>query len=319
MPSLPLPGSGGAYRLAWRRSASARLLCQARPDLIESADPYTLAWSTLDAAETLDVPSIAFCHSNLERMAALAAGRFGRMAAMRAARRYAAHLYRRFDLVLAPSAAMRGHLHDWGVDAAVHQPLGVDTRTFAPERGDRRWRTETGLPADARVLVYAGRFAPEKNLLTLTAAVQRLGARYWLVAIGSGPAMPSGDRVIVLPPVHHAKHLARALASADVFVHAGDQETFGLSVLEALACGLPVVGRAAEGLAEQLDDTVGRAVDSDRPEAFAEAIADLLDRDLQPLREAARNRALASDWEQVVPMLWQKYRQLLQARGGEGT
>lgn len=313
VPSLPLPGSAGAYRLPWRRAASARLMCRARPDLIESADPYTLAWSALDAAEILGVPSVAFCHSNLERMAALAAGRFGRAAAMQVARRYAAHLYRRFDLVLAPSAAMLGHLHAWGVEAAVQQPLGVDTRTFAPERGDRHWRTELGLPADSRVLVYAGRFAPEKNLPTLAAAVRRLGAPYWLVAIGSGPAVPSGERVMVLPPIRSATFLARALASADVFVHAGDQETFGLSVLEALACGLPVVGRAAEGLAEQLDDSVGRAVCNGRPEAFAEAIADVLSRDPQPLRDAARNRALANDWEQIVPTLWQKYRRLLGA------
>ena len=92
IPALPLPGSGGAYRLPWRREASARLLREARPDLIEAGDPYRLAWAALDAADALAIPPVAFCHSNLEALAAETAGpRFGR-AARRAARRHAQHL-----------------------------------------------------------------------------------------------------------------------------------------------------------------------------------------------------------------------------------
>ena len=313
VPSLPLPGSAGAYRLPWRRAAAASLLCRAGPDLIEAGDPYRLAWSALDAAHTLGIPAVAFCHSNLEQMAGLAAGPHWRDAAQRVARRYAAHLYGQFDLVLAPSRAMLAHLHDWGVGAARLQPLGVDTRVFEPCRRRAHWRELLGLPDDARLLVYAGRFAPEKNLPTLVAATRRLGPHHWLIAVGSGPAPPHGERVIVLPALHDPGVLATVLASADVFVHAGAQETFGLSVLEAMACGLPVVARAAEGLAELVDDSVGHGVAGDTPAAFADAIADLLARDTQPLREAARRRALAHDWEQVLPALWGHYRRLLRA------
>jgi hypothetical protein len=103
-------------------------------------------------------------------MARLAAGaRLGRFAA-RAARRYAARLYRGFDLVLAPSRSMRNHLLDWGVERVALQPLGVDTAAFHPERAAATsWRAGLGLAADARVLVYAGRFAPEKHLDVLAA------------------------------------------------------------------------------------------------------------------------------------------------------
>jgi alpha-1,6-mannosyltransferase len=311
MPSLPLPGSGGAYRWPWRRAASAAALCRSRPDLIEAADPYALAWAALDAAHTLRIPAVAFCHSNLEQMAALAGGALLRGAAMRAARRYAVRVYERFDLVLAPSLAMRAHLRDWGLAQAVHQPLGVDTRTFDPSRRDPRWRAMLGLPPAARLLVYAGRFAPEKNLQTLADATDRLGAPHWLIAIGAGPAPPQGDRVRVLPVTRDASVLAAALASADVFVHAGDRETFGLSALEAMACGTPVVARAAEGLAELVDEAVGSGVVRGTPEAFSEAIADVLARDAAPLREAARQRALTRDWERTLPMLWAQYRSLL--------
>jgi alpha-1,6-mannosyltransferase len=314
VPSLPLPGSAGAYRLPWQRAAAAQLLCRAEPDLIEAGDPYRLAWSALDAARTLGIPAVAFCHSNLEQMAALAVGPRWRGAAQRVARRYAAHLYTQFDLVLAPSRAMVAHLREWGVAAALQQPLGVDTRVFAPWRRRERWHELLGLPADARLLIYSGRFAPEKNLATLVEATRRLGPRHWLIAVGSGPSPPQGERVIVLPALRHAGALATVLAGADVFVHAGAQETFGLSVLEAMSCGLPVVARAAEGLAELVDSSVGRGVAAGTPAAFADAIADVLERDAEPLREAARRRALAHDWEQVLPALCTHYRKLLRSR-----
>ena len=57
------------------------------------------------------------------------------------------------------------------------------------------------MPPKARLLIYTGRFAPEKNLDTLVAAVRRLGPDYWLLAVGSGTAAPRGDRVIVWPQI----------------------------------------------------------------------------------------------------------------------
>jgi len=73
VPSVPLPASGG-YRLPWRRGAAARVLRSQAPDLIEAGDPYRLAWSALDAAQSLGIPALAFCHSNLERLAASIGG-----------------------------------------------------------------------------------------------------------------------------------------------------------------------------------------------------------------------------------------------------
>jgi alpha-1,6-mannosyltransferase len=283
-----------------------------RPDLIEAGDPYRVAWSALDAARALGIPAVAYCHSNLEQMARLVAGpRLGATAA-RLARRYVKHVYAGFDLVLAPSQVMRGHLVDWGVARVACQPLGVDTTTFAPSRASPAWRAAHGLAADARVLVYAGRFAPEKHLDVLAASVVRLGPPYVLVAIGAGPAPPpAGARVRVLPFVEGAHSLASALASADAFVHAGDQETFGLCALEALACGTPIVVRDAEGLAEMVDAGSGIAVSGGDPDAFAEAIAALFERDQEGLRHAARARALKSDWDHVLPALTGHYRRLL--------
>jgi alpha-1,6-mannosyltransferase len=310
LPAIALPGSGG-YRLPLRRRALSSTLKSLVPDLIEAGDPYRLAWATLDTADALHIPAVAFCHSNLELLAATMVGPRWAGPAARAARRYARRLYSRFDLVFAPSEAMRLRLLDWGVTRVACQPLGVDTQVFHPARASPMWRNHLGLPGATRLLVYAGRFAPEKHLQVLADAVRLLGPPYTLLCLGAGPTPPHGERVIVQPFVGDPMALARVLASADLFVHAGDQETFGLSALEAMACGTPVVARAAEGLAELVDDSVGAAVLDERPESFADAISSLFLHDRTGAARRARERAESYDWNQMLPLLLMHYRQLL--------
>jgi alpha-1,6-mannosyltransferase len=312
----PLPMSGG-YRLPLDRKALARLIESRQPDLIEAGDPYRPAWAALDAAQRLGVPAVAFCHSNLLALAAQWAGGSGRAAgwARAAAARYLGHVYRGFDLVLAPSRSMQLTLQELGLPQVQQQPLGVDTATFHPARRDPAWRRGLGLAADARVLLYAGRFAPEKRLPLLVAAVRRLGPRYRLVAIGAGPTPPRGEQVLLLPYEPRAERLARIVASSDAFVHAGDQETFGLGALEAMACGTPVVVRAAAGLAELVEGGAGIGVESARVDDWAEAIAAAFAASDHEARvRRARARAEAHDWQCVLPALLQRYQRLLLGR-----
>lgn len=311
LPAVNLPGSGG-YKLPIRRRALSAALQNLQPDIIEAGDPYRLAWAALDTAQAMNIPAVAFCHSNLELLAATVVGPRLASTAARIARRYVRRVYSPFDLVVAPSEVMRSRLLDSGIDHVVCQPLGVDTQRFHPARSSAMWRNRLGLAPATRLLVYAGRFAPEKNLDVLVEAVRKLGAPYTLMAIGAGPTPPGGDRVIVRPHEPDSMALARAIASADVFVHAGNQETFGLSVLEAMACGTPVVARASEGLAELVDDSVGAAVPDDRPESFAAAISSLFSHDRSGASRRARERAEAYDWNQMLPLLLMHYRQLLQ-------
>ena len=308
----PLPGSHG-YRLPLNRRAIARLMTQQRPDLIEAGDPYIVGSAAVDAAQSLSVPAVAFCHSDLTSMADRLVGGHG--APARLARRIAGarlrRLYSHFDLVLAPSDAMVQTLRDCGVQRVQCQPLGVDTAVFHPARRDPVWRASFGFTDDVRVLMYAGRFSPEKNLGVLVDAVHRLGARYALLAVGAGPTPPRGAQVHVLPFEADGARLARMLASVDAFVHAGDQETFGLAVLEAMACGTPVVVRAASGLAELVADDAGIGVHSKRAGEWAEAIAAVFATGQTSWSIAARARAEEYDWSRVFPTLLRRYQRLL--------
>ena len=315
LPSIALPGSGG-YRLPLRRAAIARVLAGLAPDLIEAGDPYRVAWGARDAAQRLGIPAVAYCHSNLVAMARLAGGRRFGASAARWAERYARHVYAGFDLVLAPSRGMAAHLGAWGVERVACQPLGVDTAVFRPAARDAGFRARRGWRDDARVLVYAGRFAAEKHLDVLADAVDRLGAPYVLLAVGAGSTPPpAGERVVVEPFVASASDLATVLASADAFVHAGDQETFGLSVLEALACGTPAVVRDAEGLGELAGGGGAVAVAGGTGADFAVAIDSLFGGDREERSRRARQQAEASDWGAVLPRLIDHYLRLLgQAR-----
>jgi alpha-1,6-mannosyltransferase len=291
-----------------------------QPDVVEAGDPYRLAWAALDAARACRVPSVLFCHSDIAILAAHTIERCGfdgastRRLARNAAEgvaRYLAHLCSGFDIVLAPSRATQRGLIAAGVTHALHQPLGVDTEVFSPRARDERWRAALALPADARLVLYVGRFAPEKNLPQLVAAIDRLGARYHLLALGAGPQPPAGARVHVLEFEAQPALVARAMASVDAVVHAGDQETGGLAVLEAMACGTPVVVRNAGGLGETVAGGCGLAVDSGRAEVWAEAI-EAACADNRATVAAGLARAHNHEWAAVLALLQRRYAAAMQ-------
>lgn len=306
---VPLPASGG-YRVVLGRAAAARLIERAAPDLVEAADPYVLAWAALDAARRLQVPAVAFCHSHLP---ALVRRYLGRWAARRA-RDYLVDLYQRFDLVLAPGDALADTLRRWGVPRVATQPLGVDTAVFHPQAANPVWRVRLARRLDlsphAKLLVYSGRFATEKNLPLLVDALARLGPGHALICAGSGPRPPSGPGVFRMAPIADSRRLARLVASADCYVHAGDQETFGLGVLEAMACGTPVVVPARGGLGE-LAAGVGHRVHETGPAAWAETIRAALTEGRGARSARALVRAREHDWQPVLQQWSERYRLLV--------
>lgn len=304
LPAPRLPFSHG-YRFPLNRRDAARRLVGLRPDVIEAGDPYRLAWSALDAGWRLGVPVVAFAHSNVAELACRLGGRF----AARAVRAYLRRLYRQFDAVFAASQWMVGELRGLGIDNVLHEPLGVDCAVFHPRRASPDWRARLGLGPHDCVLIYAGRFAPEKNLQVLADAVRRLGPHHVLVAIGDGPAAPQGPRVIRLPYQPDPVALATALASADLFVHAGDQETYGLAVMEALACGTPVIASGRAGLRDLVDNHTVVGVHRVSADRYAEVVAAV--RGLAgAMRDGARVRALQYDCRITFARQFARYRAL---------
>ena len=307
IPSVPVPGIHG-YRLPVSVATPARQLRRLQPDLIEAGDAGHGAWAALRVAARLGIPAVAFYHSDLPR---LIQQRFGKLAA-RGAQAYLRQLYKQFDLVLAPSRLMVQQLAGMGIAGALQQPLGIDTNTFSPQRRIHTLRQHLRLPANARLLVYAGRFTAEKKLTLLIEAVRKLGRPYHLLLIGSGLALPQYPQMTVIPFKRDQRVLARLLASCDVLVHPGDCETFGLIVLEAMACGLPVVGTSAGGVAELLDPHTGVVVPPNSADGLCAGIEAIFRADLPAMAAAATRKAHEHyDWNHIMPQLMGRYGGLL--------
>ena len=303
--TAPLP-FGDGYRWPASKTAWMKRLIRQRPSLIEAGDPYTPGLAALKAGDHLGVPVVGFCHTDL---AALAALHFGEWAERPVRRRWA-RIYNQFDQVLAPSRYIAERLGEAGVEGAIALPLGVDVNTFNPQRADREAvRRQLGLTPDRRLLVFAGRPAREKKIDVLVEAAAQLGDPYTLLLIGAGPgALAPAPNLMTLPYEKDPVGLARLLASCDAFVHANDAEPFGLITLEAMACGLPVVGVCSGGLAETVDEEVGVLATRSAAGPFAEAIEALFARDLAVVGAQARVRAVTRHgWDRVFEHLTEIY------------
>lgn len=229
-----------------------------KPDVIESGDPYQLAWKAQATGEALRIPVVGFYHSHFPeayvRTTAKFLGATASDAMMDIAKRYVGKLYGRFSRTFVPSAGLEKVLNEWGVHNTTLIELGVDTAIFRPARQEgSRVRQALGISPDAFLLLYVGRLAPEKNVKTLFSTFAKLHeempGRFHLHIVGDGTTRDSlgrlqeTTRAVTWQKFCADSHeLAAIYRAADLFVHPGIQETFGLVTLESQACGTPVVG-----------------------------------------------------------------------------
>lgn len=278
---------GDGYRMPASLTKWSEVIRQLDPDVIEAGDVFVPGLAALDAGQALGRPVVGFCHTDAAALAALHLGEWARAPA----RRQWAETFARFDAVVAPSRHMAGRLAEAGVEDVVVQPLGVDLDRFHPRLADRAAvLKQLGLAPSTRLLVFAGRAAREKNIEAMIEAIERLGAPYRLLLVGAGRDARASSQVIALDYERDTRVLARLVASADAFLHANENEPFGLAVLEAMAAGTPVIGPRRGGVGELIDEAVGQRAQSASPHHLAQAIEALFDRDLEMVSCAARRR-----------------------------
>ena len=302
---------GDGYRMPASLAKWQLALTDLRPDVIEAGDVLVPGHAALEAGEALGVPVVGFCHTDAAALAALHFGDWAEAPTLN----FWATAFQRFDHVVAPSRYMAARLADAGVERVTVQGLGVDTEVFHPGRADPAGlRRRLGLAPDARILVFAGRAAREKNIESMVAAVERLGDPYRLLLIGAGKDVRGSPSAICLGFERDPVKLAGLIASCDASLHANENEPFGLVVLEALAAGRPVVGPSTGGVSELIDETVGQRAASVDPAGLAEAIEALFARDLGVLSEAARRRAETRHaWDATFQALTGLYGELIEA------
>ena len=322
----PLVSRTSRYRALVNLSAVGEILANERPDILESADPYQVGWKALSAGKALKIPVVAFYHSHFPeaylRGASKLLGPRAGASRMSAAQRYVRKLYNRFEATLVPSEPLAQTLAGWGVRNTRLLSLGVNPDHFRRTPDDSaKTRRALSIEPERKLLLYVGRLAPEKNTAVLFKAFELLAERrpreFQLMVIGDGPERKALQR---LAPAHDVKwiqyctdplELARYYRAADLFVHPGTQETFGLVALESQACGTPVVGIRGS----RLDGIILHDQDSwareKSPEALAAAIEQSSARDLKELgRSAAERAAREYAWPRVFDRLFCIYREV---------
>ncbi|WP_257426479.1 glycosyltransferase [Nocardioides carbamazepini] len=302
------PRVGGGYRLIvepWRVT-----------DVLERFAPTSVEWS--DKLTLL--PVAWWARRNGVRSVLLSHERMGDMFAMRTGLETTSKvsigllnrlIVRSFDVVVVTSAYAEGEFRSVA-DAAgcpvARVPLGVDLATFRPG-ATRAEESDGSVRSDGVLrLVHAGRLSREKSPhLAVATAVElhRRGLPLRLDVYGEGPHRDELEQLAGGAPVHFHGYvdgrtaLRDRLAAADVSLSVCPGETFGLAVLEALACGTPVVTADRGGARELVDASCG-AWGAPSPAALADAVLRLLELPEPRRRTAARRRAEQFGWDRAV-------------------
>ncbi len=322
-PSVP---TQKPYRFMLATRSTSRIVAHERPDLIEVGSTWFAPWLVHLATRRVDLPVLWFYHSNFPRVIAPWPERAGgvRRTAAGFAWRYVRRLGRMVRATLAPSDFVARELEREGVERVVRVSLGVDLDRFHPRRraAAAETRRRHGLPPGP-LAIYVGRLAAEKEVDLLLAAwpevERRTGAG--LVLVGDGPARrrlqrrAGSERWHWLPFQQDRGRLADLLAAADLAVAPCSIETFGLSALEAIASGTPLLSADRGGVAETVERSGGGATFPAGDAAGLTAQAEhLLRGDLPALGAAGRRYAEAyHGWDAVLDRIFGIYRGILES------
>jgi len=299
LPGAHLPGMGG-YRVLLDRRRLAATLRSLRPDRLEISDRTTLRWLGRWARRH-DVPSMMVSHESLDGLLRL----FGPASGRRITDVLNGRTALDHDKIVCTTRWAAREFARIGMPVEL-VPLGVDLERFTPDRHDPAMRARWAGPDDV-LLLHCGRLSPEKKPRRSLAALEGLrhqGVRAVLVVAGAGPlrnalqeeAAARGLPVRFLGHLSDPLEVAALQASADVAIAPGPIETFGLSALETLASGTPVVVSSESALPEVIG-SAGVAASGEGP-AYAAAVLELLSR--PDRRHEARAQAEKFPWSVSV-------------------
>lgn len=267
------------------------------PDVVLSYWLYPDAYGAMRAARHANVPLVAGARGSDLRVRDAISRRLTQPVVQSARR-----------LLVVSEDLGRVAVRDYGADPARIRviPNGCDASIFHPQ--DRAAaRAALGLDADAELVVYVGRLVPEKGLRELLEATAALAAsrpRLQLALVGDGPMRAELDARVAaaphrlhLPGAQDAQAVARWMAAADLVTLPSYSEGHPNVLVEALACGRPVVATPVGGIPEVVDTASGLLVPARDAAALAGGLRDALDRSWDT---DALARRFSRDWDAVA-------------------
>lgn len=273
------------------RKVFRELFHQLGLDVVHSQIPSIMIYPAYRVCKELRIPHVITYHTYLERYISHYMPIMPKFYAKWLAKIYSRSVCSHSECLIAPSGAIKRVLESYDIQTKIEWiPHGIDVETFKEAAGFRI-RKEFGLKADDKVLVYAGRLTNEKNIQFLFTVLSRLLrdnsiGRLKMIIVGTGRheadikndcrTMGLDEAVLFTGLVRDRHRLADIYAAGDVFVFASVTEVFGLAVLEAQACGTPVVAVGAAGICDSVQNGYGGFLTELDIGEFAEIVRRLL-------------------------------------------
>lgn len=284
-----------------RKSTLVRLMEEFRPDIVYLASPFFLGNQVRKAAKIYQVPVIA----NFQTDVAGFVGHYGLSGAKKIATKQIRKIHSRSNITLAPSTSSINWLEEIGVTNIIRWGRGVDHSQFNPRWRSQEVRKSWGADSQTCVIGFVGRLAPEKQvekLLAISDIGHLSGRKTKIVIVGDGPSRKRLQKFLVdgLFLGHlSGEDLSRAIASMDILVTTGENETFCQVIQEAMASGLPVVAPEIGGPIDLVEHGVtGFLYKPGRNKAIRRAVAELIH------DERKRKRMASQAYDSVRHRTW---------------
>jgi len=320
VPAIPIPGRS-EYRLPVALPARVRRdLERFGPNLVHVSSPDIVGHRAVTWARKRRIAVVASVHTRFETYLEY----YHLQALEPLVRAGLRRFYHRCEVVLAPAPSTAAMLREQRMnrDIAIWT-RGIDRHQFNPERRDMEWRRAQGIADDEMIIAFLGRIVMEKGLDVFADAIHAfapLGLKHRVLAIGDGPARPWFQQQLpdaMFTGQLTGADLARALASADVFLNPSVTEAFGNVTLEAMACALPVIAAESTGATNLVRSGVtGTLVDGSNPDEFATALAAYA-RDPRLRRrhgQAGLKVAMTMDWDTINSAVIRAYKHAIVKR-----
>lgn len=327
-PGLPLLDTG--YYINLRYSEKARHLLFTM-DMAHIHHPFMSGSLALRYCRSRGIPIIFTNHTRYDLYAHAYLPILGELISETSMSTYLPVFCRLCDLVIAPSAGMRDVLMHFGVDAPIEVvPNGVDIKPFQ-QASNKQDRAQFGFNPDQVLLVYVGRLGPEKNLSFLLRSFAGTAKAYdhiGLLLVGDGPERQDLQEQAAYLKIDDRVHFAGSvpyeqmpsyLCMADTFVTASITEVHPLSVIEAMAAGLPVLGIQSPGVGDTIKDGVtGLLAEEEDLATFTAKMVRMVTEHEQrrEMGKCARQTAENYAIERTTRMMLEHYQAVVKKAGG---
>lgn len=288
-----------------------------KPDIIYLASPFLLGEQVRKAAVRCNIPVIANYQTDVSGFIDF----YGLNTAKTIVEKRLKKIHKGSTLTVAPSSDSIAFLHSLGIENVRHWGRGVDLEQFNPQWRSEKLRKYWGADSETLVIGFVGRLAPEKQVHKLASIGDvgvLAGKKILQVIVGDGPTRESLEKSLpkaIFTGHLSGKELSKAVASMDLLITTGENETFCQVIQEAMAAGMAVVAPNAGGPKDLIIDGVDGFLyePGENLDIRKKVLRAIFDRDqLNTMSRAAHTKVQGKTWDHVCNQLVQIFIEVIE-------